>query len=1465
MQSSAVQTYLTQKAASAISNLLETNVTVQGVDFELIKTFVLRGVYVEDLHRDTLLYAGTLKGNIADLNIKGNSYTLSELFLGDGKFRLKYYEGDTVLNLQFIIDALAGDDTAASGETISLQCKNVTLQNVVFSYDDFNVPVADFGFDYNHIGVTDIYAEIENVSIFGDTIAGFINSLSAYERCGLILNNFTAKSTVSPSFIALNELKISTDDSNLDGDILFTYSEYPDFYDFLNKVKISSHLVRSELNLKDIAWFAPPLKGIDKKIIASGDVRGFVSNLRGKNLKLQFGPNSYFLGDISMDGLPEIDETFITLNIKNIETTLRDLEMIPLPPFDSSAFLTLPGNVAQLGKMSFRGSFTGFINDFVALGTVNSALGSVNSDLKLSIDSATNKVMYEGNVATTGFNIGRILGLDTLLGIVAGNLLVEGSGMKKENLHLNVRGNIASFDFNKYRYQDIKVEGELTKSKFNGWLAVNDKNINLEFDGNIDFEPVLPVFAFQSRVQNANLYALRLVRRDSVTSLSFNSTINFSGNKPDNIRGSVLLSDTKYSEGKNKFEIQEIRLTAEVSDTGKVLKLKSDIANGELKGKFLMAELGPSFNHILYHILPSYFEKKIEKPKTTQQFTYFVELKNTETITRIFMPDLKTGNIHLAGNYNSDDKEIVLDVTAPEIKYKQNAIYDFNINLRSSGDVLTINSNSSRFNLTDSTRIENVDLVFKLTNDQVQFSYSWKNKPDGQGLNYSGSINGLANIYRNNKFSIRFLSSEIEIADSVWKFADNNEIFIDSTSIAINNFVIRSVSQQLAVNGKISENAADGMHLLLGNFDLGNLNVITSQYGVSLDGIINGTAIISNPYAEIFFVSDISFNDLIFNKELLGNGVFKSNYNSRDEVININGYFGRDNEKTVLLNGSYFPAKKENSLDLTATISDLNLSLFSPYTLDLVSKLNGTASGKIFIRGSTGEPDLSGSVSLKKTSFLFDYLSTFYTLDTLREATVVIEKNWIGFNNVTAIDVKGNKAMATGTIVHDNYKNFNMDISVDARNFQALNTNSLQNSLYYGKAYMTGFVDISGTPDNLVIDVTGKSEKGTEFFIPLSGPSEIAEHDYIRFVSKDTLKIKPQKDYIVNLSGIQLNFKLEVTPEARIELIFDETAGDIMKARGNGNLMLEINTLGNFNMYGEYVVTEGDYLFTLENIINKKFIVRDGGTIIWNGNPYDAQMDLDAVYKLRAPLSDITGDTTLTKRVPVECHMLMTGKLMNPDIKFDIQLPTVGEEMTSTVRTKISTEQDMNRQVFSLLIMNRFYPEQGGITTGGDLAGASASELLSNQLSNWLSQTTDIVDLGVSYRSGDEVTAQEVELALSKQLFNDRVSIEGNVGVGGASTTTQSSNLMGDVTVEYKISDDGRLRAKMFNEANDYNLANANQSPYTQGVGVFYREEFDTFRQFFRNIFRKSEKKQKKSDDEGLSPTEPETSQPSNQ
>jgi len=426
-------------------------------------------------------------------------------------------------------------------------------------------------------------------------------------------------------------------------------------------------------------------------------------------------------------------------------------------------------------------------------------------------------------------------------------------------------------------------------------------------------------------------------------------------------------------------------------------------------------------------------------------------------------------------------------------------------------------------------------------------------------------------------------------------------------------------------------------------------------------------------------------------------------------------------------------------------------------------------------------------------------------------------------------------------------------MGINLNNFLVLNTTEKDNKLYYGKAVASGFANITydDAEKQTTIDVDIKTEKSSQFNIPLSNSDDIEANNFIEYVTRDTTK--PKEEEKVDLSHLQMNFELHLNSNAEVRLIFDDQIGDVMRGVGDGDINLKIDNLGELSIYGNYLIHDGDYLFTLQNVINKRFDIEDGGTISWSGNPYDAQLDITATYRTRARLYDlllgIDTSEIYKKRIPVDLKLRMRQAMLNPEITFDIDLPTADESTRSKVKSILYVTgneeniQELNKQVFSLLVLNRFLPPPNVDAVGGNagVGAATSSELLSNQLSNWLSRISDDFDIGVNYRPGDELSNQELELALSTQIFNDRLIIDSNFGLSDrknlSSSSQNTSNLIGDVTLEYKISKDGKFRIKAFNVSNQFSLQNID-SPYTQGVGLFYKEEFNSFGEFFNNFFK---------------------------
>ncbi len=517
--------------------------------------------------------------------------------------------------------------------------------------------------------------------------------------------------------------------------------------------------------------------------------------------------------------------------------------------------------------------------------------------------------------------------------------------------------------------------------------------------------------------------------------------------------------------------------------------------------------------------------------------------------------------------------------------------------------------------------------------------------------------------------------------------------------------------------------------------------------------------------------------------------------------------------------------------------------------IEEITGFKGYVSGGINISGASEEPQLKGQLVLRDAQLHVNYLNTTYRLND----KVQVNPDWIGFNRIVVFDEKGNKAIATGTANHKNYGKWDYDFSIDMKDFLCMNTDVTMNETFYGTAYATGDVNISGYEGNLDIEVKATTRKGTYVAIPLGGASEVGEQQLVRFINtQEPVEIEEETD----LTGVRLSLDIEATEDAEVQLIFDEKIGDVISGRGSGRINIEITPAGDFKMFGRYEIAKGDYLFTLKNVVNKHFDIVNGGTITWFGNPLDAYVELTAIYKARAALYDImlTEDERYKRRELVQCIMKMSGKLLEPRIRFDIAVPGADDFVRGQLAAVTSDDNELNKQFLSLLVANRFMPLQNGVrsaeSSGGSAVSSNSMELLSNQLSNWLNRANRNFTLGVNIRPGDDRSTGEYTLLFDKRL-SDRWSVTTNFGYGSTTLAQQqqnTNNIIGDVMVEYNLTKDGRFKLKAFNQTSDNVYSSSSLSPYVQGAGISYSEQFDTFKELRRNFVTLFERKKKRID-----------------
>jgi len=1409
---------------------------------------VLENVYIEDQQKDSLLFAKEIIANLRGVDTKKRAIDISTINLLNARFYLNKPDSLAPINLKFIVDEIKRDSTNTKPRW-EIKFRNIEMHQSVFRFRSYKDKNIHNGINFSELICYIDELDVRNLTIKNKIVDFYINKLKFTEQSGFEVYNLKTNMNISKNHMMFKNTKIRTPHSFISSDSLsLSHKDYEDYKNFAELVNLDLAFHESNVSFNDIRYFSPKLNNIDLNLIISGRIHGRINSLKGKDVKFQVGEQTELITDFDFNGLPNFEETFIFANFKKFKATAKDFEVINKFIKGNQTF-SIPENLNKLGIINYEGNFTGFIDDFVTYGKFTTDLGNISTDLSLKPDTSRT-LAFDGKLETTDFKVGELINDSQTIGKITMNAQIEGVIGRDKTLKANTDGVIQNILINNYDYQNIILDGYLTEKTYDGILSITDPNIAFDFAGNIDFSSEVPVFNFTANVPKARLYGLNIDKKDTTALLSFNVDANFTGIHLDNAEGEINFSEAKITKRNQTMAFDTLKIIAEqLADTHKIT-LRSDYIDGLLIGDYQTSSLLQSIKNLVYTYIPGLIKNPTDTLYTDKKnnFRLHLDLNNTQLLTRLFLPELNiSDSAKIDLQYFESKKRIILNVMARKASFKKHVFENTSINALSNDSIFTISAKSNNIILNNQITLNNFKTTSIASQNNIHVKTDWDNDDDND--EYKGKILASTQIkqkapYDDPSFKITILPSEIVVQDSVWNI-NKSTLKIDSTAYTIHNFIINHNNQFFKVDGKISENIQDSLFLTFSDIDLSHINILTKGKKLEFDGRIHGEANFSNIYQNPLFHSKISVDQLKLNNETIGNTQILTTWHEQLNAIELNVLSEQKNNQNLTITGDYFTENQD--IDVDVKLNKLKLSVLNPFLSSFADNITGVSSGDVKINGTLTNPLFNGELSLQNAAMTIDYINTRYHFNTITK----IENNSILFNNIEITDELENQATTNGYVKFGPQKNINFDFDINTDNILALNTTGNDNEIFYGTALLSGVINISGSNfGDVLVDISGRTERNTKVNIPLSRSGTADESGFITFINTQKSSEELAEQYNIDLSGFRLNFDLEVTPDAEALLIFDSKIGDIIRARGEGNLKMEIDENNNFNMFGDYTIEEGDYLFTLQNVINKKFEIERGGTILWSGSPYNANINIEAIYNLRTQLTNLFPEDSTDfyrRRIPVECQIYLTDNLMNPNIRFDINLPTADEEINTRVKSTINTQEKLNKQFLSLLVLNSFMPnqQQGAENylaesgTSG-LGSVTTSELLSNQLSHWLSQISEEWDIGVNYRPGDEISRDQVEVALSTQLLNDRVSINGNLGYGGQ-TTEQTTNLVGDFRVDVKLTKNGKLRLKAFNESNDRILYE--NAPYTQGVGIFYREEFNSFselmEQFWNNFSNK--------------------------
>lgn len=1448
IQGKRFQNRLVTEFLARISAKTGTKVHIGEVSFKGINKINLKEVYVEDLNGDTLLYVNEVNTHFISYSFSRRSLRFGASELDSAKFYLVTDTAGT-LNFDYYLRMLgAYDPPDTTRPAFKLNIRSIRANTLLFWLRDQSSKADTGGIDFGDMYVDIHLANIRKFSVERDKVHMNIQSLVFTEKSGFDVEDFSAIMALSKNHLQFDYLSIRTPKSELaDGAVRFNFQRFKNFgkETLFDSVSIQGEISKSMINLSDVGYFTTFFKGIEDVYAFSGKFQGPLSNFKARDVTLSSGSSTLLHGNFDISGLPDIQESFLYLDITSFESSTAEFPRV-FHSFTRNQ-LVLPDVINQAGWFAYKGNFTGYIDNFVSFGTIRSGYGNISTDISIRPESRS-KVKLKGFVGGQNFRLGRLLKND-LVGEISLDATIEGT-IEKNSFSTTLSSTIHDVEINRYNYRNIDIKGLFTNQMYDGEVSMDDDNIEFEFDGNIRFGKKENAFDFRANIVHANLYRLNIDRSDPASYASCYVIAKGGGTSLGNLAGEINVVNSLFSKTGKQLQLFDVSLSAENTKDFNSLRLQSDFLDASLLGRYDLTTLRQTFRQLANRLAPaSGFTDTLIAKGHFNDFDLTMTFKNTQQITEYFLPSMavSAGTVVKAGLHTNG--QMYLESDCNYLRLGGRVIDNLKIQSNGADSTLLLSLTAGRIFLTDAYYLKNIHLTGRMEDNRLIVNNYWgANNSDPQQGHLHGSIHILKNQPGSPQFQINIEESQITLNDTLWNISPA-EIKVGHQAIGIDNLLVRSSSGSLALAGQISATGTDVLMARVSHFNLSNINNFLNQEKLLLGGNISGSVTFSNLFRQPVIEANLEAEKLSLNNKPLGDATIRSSWENNKQQLNLDATVRRGKLATLILEGNIQQPGTRFNLD--CRLDKLRIDPLDPFFTGIFSEFRGLATGRVQISGDVHNPLINGQLEFDRAGFRVDYLNTRYGFTD----RIAVTNNQVYFKSVEILDAEGNAAKLNGNIYLDRLRDVNLTLELLPEKMLMLNTSSADNPDFYGKAYGTGKVNIHGNLQNISISVKARSDRNTRLSIPVKYTRVADTYSFVKFTRRaGPDENKKKTEYQADLRGLLLDFDLQLTPEAEVQIIFDEKMGDIMKGRGSGNIVMEINTKGAFNMYGNYTISEGDYLFTLQNVINKKFTLRPNSTITWNGKPLEADLNIDAYYRVKTSLYNLfieEKSDEYKKRIPVECQLTMTSKLTNPDIAFGILLPTADFETRNKLQERIGSEDELTRQFLSLLVLNTFYVdpaarESSGAESAstGNVVGVTTSELLSNQLSNWLSQINNNIDVGVNYRPGDELTTDEVELALSTQFLNDRVSVHTNFDFGGSQVQTEdaaaasnssTTTIVGDFVVEYNITKNGKLRMKVFNRAND-DLYDE-KSDYTQGIGLFYKEDFNNVQELLNRYW----------------------------
>lgn len=1445
-----IQRKTTLLVANEVSELLESEVSISKINIGLFNRIIIDDLLLNDQSGEEMLKVSRLSAKFSVLPLFRGRVSISSIQLFGFNIALNKPSPDADSNFKFVIDAFSPKESTEKKTNIDLRINSLLIRRGKLAYDVLSEEETPGKFNPKHIKLYNIIGNISLKALSNDSINAQIKRFSIDEQSGLELRKLSLKLLGNEQQMAIENFEIDLPGTSLKMDtIRMQYDSLGAFNRFITDVQFSFKMLPSYVTLHDLSPFIPAFANFKEKVELELDADGTINQLNIPRLILNGGNHLRIRGDVAFQDLSDPSNAFIFGNLSHLSADKEGVDFIARN--FSENYGETPRMLKNLGDVFFRGEVSGYFTDLVTYGLLRTELGTLNVDVKLTSDKTKGLFSYSGRLKTDEFEFGQWLDFKKW-GKISFNLDVNSSIYKNRKYpSVVMKGLVSSLEYSDYAYENITLDGEYKSGGFNGKVALDDANGSILLNGSFNLAEKTPTFDFLASIKHIRPHELNLTPKYEDAEFSMILRANFVGGSIDEMIGTIDVDSVRFEAPEKTFNLDNIRVVA-TRELGKnKLVLRSEFLNADIEGNYSYRTLPASITSMVRRYLPSVFLPQKTTVATNNILNFDIHIYNSEILPMIFDIPLNIySHSTFKGYLNEQTNRIRVEGYFPRFSYGNTFVESGMVLLENPSDHLR---GRVRFSNHRKSGAVNISLDTQAQNDMLTTRLNWGNNAT---TTYSGHFLAETNFSRledeqkSLKTVVDIKPTNVILNDTIWKIHPS-QIISDSEKIHVDNFYFGHTDQYLRINGYASQNPVDTLKVDLKEINIGYVFDIVNLKAVDFKGSATGIAyasgLLKDPVMNTrLFVRDFSFNDGMF-----GDMNIYGEWDPKEEGIYLDADIREKDIASVDVKGYIYPLRPKSGLDLDIRPQNANIKFLEYYINSIMSDIKGRTSGRIHLYGPFSTLNLEGSARTD-ARFKVNALNTYFLL----EDSVHLVPEKMSVQDALVSDLEGRRGKITGHILHNHFKDISYRLEVDAANMLVMNTAEDPDVPFYGTIYATGNAHLNGNSQGLRIDAALTTNRNTNFVYTMASAASAASNQFIKFVDK-TPNVN-QQDSIQLISEFELaqraqmkeegqetdlniNIQVDITPDATVKIIMDPTSDDHITAKGRGNIRTEYYNKGDVKMFGNYDITQGVYKFSIQEVIRKDFLIKEGGNIQFSGNPYDAIMDIQAVYTVNsASLSDLVPsevlsdpNRTVNRNVRVNCLMNLNGSLFRPMVKLNIDLPNVSAETENLVRNYIRTDEEVNMQILYLLAIGKFYtPDYVGNTQSSNMMTSVLSSTLSGQLNRILSQIIDNNNwvVGTNLSTGERGwTDVEVEGMLSGQLLNNRLLINGNFGY--RDNPLSNTNFVGDFEAEWLLTRAGDIRLKAYNETNDQYYTRSNLT--TQGIGIIYRKDFDNWRNLF--------------------------------